>query len=232
MSTAHGSPATNRIGIVTSSRFILEDSRPLSKQEDGEERSGRERERGKRSSKLAVYSRPNPIQAIRRNNLAYGESVTLYPGGGALWCAASSLHLVVLTHRRALRGPSTRGQATRVSNTSPDTPGVRSLPPRRGSVRLSPSSPSLDRATGHVWGSVYSVERLVCVTSWAPLPRDLAFLPCLFRYKCETSFVRTSAASQGIYYGMRPRFEDASNGSMPIGVGCLRKVLALEVEVV
>lgn len=95
-----------------------------------------------------------------------------------------------------------------------------------------PFLPPLDRATGHVWGSVYSVERLVCVTSWAPLPRDLAFLPCLFRYKCETSFVRTSAASQGIYYGMRPRFEDASNGSMPIGVGCLRKVLALEVEVV
>lgn len=32
----------------------------------------------------AIYSRPNPIQAIRRNNLAYGESVTLYPGGGVV----------------------------------------------------------------------------------------------------------------------------------------------------
>lgn len=87
VSTAHGSPATNRVGIVTSSRFILEDSRPLSKQRDSREesrRKERERERGKRSSKLAVYSRPNPIQAIRRNNLAYGESVTLYPDGGAL----------------------------------------------------------------------------------------------------------------------------------------------------
>lgn len=83
MSTAHGSPATNRVGIVTSSRFILEDSRPLSKQRDERRVERREGEREENEARnwlcTAVLT-----QAIRRNNLAYGESVTLYPGGGAL----------------------------------------------------------------------------------------------------------------------------------------------------
>lgn len=43
---------------------------------------GREEETKRTKLETAMYSRPNPIQAIRRNNLAYGESVTLYPGGG------------------------------------------------------------------------------------------------------------------------------------------------------
>lgn len=50
----------------------------------GFEECRREKETKRAKLETAIYSRPNPIQAIRRNNLAYGKSVTLYPGGGAL----------------------------------------------------------------------------------------------------------------------------------------------------
>lgn len=99
------------------------------------------------------------------------ESLHLRLGAHPLPCLPWSIH---------------RGQATRVSNTSPDTPGVRSpRVPEGGGYVLYLG----DRLHGHVvFRPVYSGT--VCVR--LPSYHDLAFHD-VFRYKCETSLVRTSA---------------------------------------
>lgn len=150
----------------------------------------REKETKRTKLETAIYSRPNPIQAIRRNNLAYGESVTLYPGGGALWCAASpSTFASVLTHRRAPRGPSTedRLQESRIPRRILPVSDHRECQKREGTSSL------LDeRLHGHAVCLAPCIRGTVCVRTFFPRPATLLSSD-VFRYKCETSFVRTSA---------------------------------------
>ena len=111
-----------------------------------------------------------------------------------------SLHLRLGAHPPPCCSPWSihRGQATRVSNTSPDTPGVRSprVPEEGGYIPTLPDEMSaVATATLRslcVSPRVYSDDRL-SVPSFFPHPTAPALSADVFRYKCETSLVRTSA---------------------------------------